>query len=122
MPKPNTPVGAGSRQPRQHNPLEDDLVATGPLRIKSNKRKALKDLDDGDKFVDSKSSRKILKIGQTLANEYVEETTAATPNTAFNFASRFGDEPTSEEDAFQDDEEAWGDEDVVEVAEEVVSA
>lgn len=121
MPRLKTPVGTGSRQPRRHNPLEDDLVATGPLRSKSNKRKAHKDLDDGDKFVDSKSSRKILKIGQELANEDVEETTAATPNSAFNFESRLVDEPTSEEEAFQDDEEAWGDDDAVEVVEEVVS-
>lgn len=121
MPRLKTPVGTGSRQPRRHNPLEDDLVATGPLRSKSNKRKAHKDLDDGDKFVDSHSSRKILKIGQELANEDLEETTAATPNSAFNFESRFDDEPTSEEEAFQDDEEAWGDDDAEEVVEEVVS-
>lgn len=121
MPKAHTPATTGSRQPRRHNPLEDDLVATGPLRTKSNKRKAHKELDDGEKFVDSKSSRKILKIGQELANEDIEETKAATPNTAFDFESRFDDETSSESEAFQNDEEAWGDEDAEEVVEEVVS-
>ncbi|KAA6412543.1 MAG: rRNA processing [Lasallia pustulata] len=119
MPKATTPLATASRQSRRHNPLEDDLVATGPLRTKSNKRKAHKDLDDGEKFVDSKSSRKILKIGQELANEDSVETRAAPPNTAFKFESRFDNEQSSEEEAFQDDEEAWGDEDGEEVAEEV---
>lgn len=121
MPRANAPVTTGSRQPRRHHPLEDDLVATGPLRTKSNKRKAHKDLDDGEKFVDSKSSRKILKIGQELANEDSEQIRAAASNTAFNFESRLDNEASSEEEAFQDDEEAWGDEDAEEIVEEVVS-
>ena len=122
MPKANAPVTTGPRLPRRHNALEDDLIATGLLRTKSNKRKAHKDLDDGDKFVDSKSSRKILKIGQELANEDIEETKAATLNTAFDFESRFDNEASSEEEGFRDDEEAWGDEDAEEVVEEVVSS
>ena len=120
MPKATTPITTGSRQTRRHNALGDDLVATGPLRTKSNKRKANRDLDDDHKFVDSKSSRKILKIGQELANEDLEETGRARLNTAFAFESRFGDEVSSEEDVPQEDEEAWGEEDE-EVVEEVVS-
>ncbi|MCJ1297842.1 snoRNA-binding rRNA-processing protein [Hypocenomyce scalaris] len=118
MPKATTPITTGSRQTRRHNALGDDLVATGPLRTKSNKRKANRDLDDDHKFVDSKSSRKILKIGQELANEDLEETGRARLNTAFAFESRFGDEVSSEEDVPQEDEEAWGEEDE-EVVEEV---
>lgn len=128
MPKATTPVGSTSaaRQARRHNPLEDDLVATGPLRSKaSSKRKSRH--EDGDqeegKFVDAKASRTILRIGQELAAEELElENTQLpkVPSSAFDFESRFEGEDENElqpSEGFED-EEAWGDEEE-EVVEEV---
>ena len=99
-----------SKSARRHNPLAEDLVATGNLRVKSNKRKA-KPEDEEDRFVDSRSSRKILKIGQDLIEEDQKENAPIAPsNTAFTFESRFGAEsPPTEENAVED-EEGWGDE------------
>ena len=106
-----------SKSVRRHNPLAEDLVATGNLRVKSNKRKA-KAEDVEDRFVDSRSSRKILKIGQELVEEDQKENTPIIPNPAFTFESRFGAESQSDEDAAAD-EDGWGDEED-EVIEEVV--
>jgi essential nuclear protein 1 len=112
MPKATTPQSA-ARQARRHNPLEDDLTATGPLKSKSSKRKSRHE-DEGDKFVDAKASRRILRIGQELADEEEEGNQVQKPNSAFDFKSRFEDE--EEEEPFEDAEE-WGDED--EVVEEI---
>lgn len=105
-----------SRSARRHAPLEEDIAATGPLRHRSKKRKA-KSEDDGSGYVDSRSSRKILKIGRDLADEEQRENVATALNPAFTFESRFGgtSEPEEEEDRRYDDE-AWGDaeEDLVE--------
>lgn len=114
MPKATTPIAA-SRQVRRHNPLEDDLVATGPLSTKRSKRKSRHEDEDVENFVDSKASRKILRIGQELAEEDLERQAVPKHNTAFDFESRFDEENASE--AGYEDEEAWGDED--EVVEEV---
>jgi len=109
MPKATTPVST-ARQARRHNPLEEDLTAIGPLKNRPGKRKS-RHQDEGDQFVDSKASRKILRIGQELADEDAEENQMQKPNTAFDFESRFdGDE---EEETFED-AEAWGDEEEVE--------
>ena len=105
MPKATTPVAA-DRQARRHNPLEHDLTATGPLKTKSGKRKS-RSQDDEEKFVDSKASRKILRIGQELADEDEAENQVTKPNSAFDFESRFEDE--DEQEPFED-QEAWGDE------------
>lgn len=110
MPRATAPVSA-ARQARRHNPLEDDLTATGPLKQKSSKRKSRHE-DEGDKFVDSKASRKILRIGQELAEEDQEENQIPKASTAFDFESRFEDEEEPYEDA-----EEWGDED--DIVEEV---
>jgi essential nuclear protein 1 len=109
MPKATTPVAA-ARQVRRHNPLEEDLIATGPLRIRAGKRKSRNEDDSEEKFVSSKASKKILRIGQELADEDASEQPLAKPNTAFDFESRFVDE--SIEDTYEDDE-VWGDEDEV---------
>ena len=60
------------RHERRHNPLEDDYLATGPLRSKAPKRKSKGDGEDdergnGENYVDSKASRKILSLGRELA-------------------------------------------------------
>jgi essential nuclear protein 1 len=114
MPKATASL-AEARQARRHNPLEDDLLATGPLRTKPAKRKSGRDEEDEDKFVDSKASRKILRIGQELAEEEAESQAVAKPNNAFDFESRFEDD--EDQGATFDDDEAWGDED--DIVEEV---
>ena len=104
----------GTKKSRHQNTLEDDLVAAGPLRTKSKKRKARRE-DDAEGYVDSRSSRKILRIGQELVEEEEEKSKPSAPNTAFNFDSRFGSESEAEEEARHEDEEAWGDEDEEEI-------
>jgi essential nuclear protein 1 len=114
MPKATSSV-AEARQLRRHNPLEDDLLATGPLRSKPSKRKSGKQDDSEENFVDSRASRNILRIGQELADEEEETQRIPKVNTAFDFNSRLDDE---DQDAGYEDEEAWGDEDeIVEEAE-----
>ncbi|KAI4865818.1 Bystin-domain-containing protein [Hypoxylon rubiginosum] len=112
MPKATTPTAM--RQSRRHNPLEDDLLATGPLRAKAPKRKS-KDVDeDQEGYIDSKASKKILKIGRELAEEIdVAPPRPPTESNAFGFDSRFDEE----EDGAFEDEEVWGDED--EIVEEI---
>ena len=107
-----------SRSQRHQNPLAEDILATGPLRQRSKKRKAKED-DDENSYVDSRSSHKILRIGQELANEDQEETKVEKSNPAFNFESRNGDGSDHDQDEGFDDEEAWGD-DVEEEIEEIV--
>ena len=111
MPKATTPVSSAPRQALHHNPLSDDLVATGPLRIRSKKRKAKRDDDAGDGFVDSKSSRKILKIGQDMIEEEQAESKETLPSNAFTLESRAGEISDTDGEAQELDEEAWGDED-----------
>jgi essential nuclear protein 1 len=107
MPKATTPVAA-ARQARRHNPLEDDLTASGGiLKTKAAKRKS-RHQEEGEQFVDSKASRKILKIGQELADEAAEENQVQTPNAAFNFDARFEDDEVEET---YEEAEAWGDDD-----------
>lgn len=111
MPKATTPV-SGSRQGRRHNPLETDLTAT-PLKIKGEKRKS-RHQDEGDQFVDSKASRKILRMGQELADDDVEENSVQPANKAFDFESRFEDDD-DEVPAQEEEYEEWGDEEVEEI-------
>ena len=108
-----------SRSQRRHAPLEQDLTATAPLRARSKKRKARPEVEDQG-YIDSRSSRKILKIGQDLVDEEHQENLASAPNPAFTFESRFGAESDSEDDAARNSEEAWVDE-ADDVVEEVVS-
>ncbi|KAI4199458.1 MAG: hypothetical protein LQ350_004599 [Teloschistes chrysophthalmus] len=117
MARPSRAGSVSSRKSRRHNPLSEDLASTGPLRERSKKRK-LKADDEEERFVDSKSSRKILKIGQDLVDEVGGEVKVQIPNSAFDFESRFGDEDEPTE-AAEDDEEAWGDEEDDVVAEEI---
>lgn len=114
------PARSRSKSQNRHIPLEEEILKTGPLRTKSlKKRKARPETEKGG-YVDSRSSRKILKIGQDLADEEQRENSAAAPNPAFTFESRFGGEDASEEDETRhDDDEGWGDEEG-EVVEEAV--
>lgn len=114
MPKATTP-----RQARRHNPLEDDIVATGTLRSKAPKRKSKDAEGEEENYIDSKASRNILRIGREL----IEENDVAPPRPptepdAFGFDSRF-DQVEADDDAFPD-EETWGDEgDEEEIVEEI---
>ena len=89
-------------------PLADELLATGPLRAKSKKRKAKRE-DEPEGYVDSKPSRKILKIGQELEEEDREQQRQEGPSPAFAFESRFPSQVESDEEAFDNDDD-WADE------------
>jgi len=106
MPKDTIPAAA--RSARRHNPLEADITAAGPLKNKSSKRKSRSE-DDEEKFVDSKSSRRILQIGQELAEEDKEENRVNEPvvSSAFDFGSRFDFEDGTDGDELVE-EEVWG--------------
>ena len=111
MPKATTPTS--SRHERRHNPLEDDILATGLLRQKAPKRKARDDDDkEGEAYVESKQSKTILKLGQELLEE--DQAAATIPQSshnAFDLGSRFdygGDEPN---EGGYGDEDPWADDD-----------
>ncbi|KAK4103635.1 Bystin-domain-containing protein [Parathielavia hyrcaniae] len=118
MPKATTPSLSNKRR---HNPLEDDLVATGVLKNREGRPSKRADRKQAEEqaYVDAKSSRKILAMSRELVDEQDYQsggTDAAGPtSSAFDFdPSRLegGSEPDEEEYA---NEEAWGDEeDVVE--------
>ena len=110
---------AGSRPFCHQNSLPEDLAATGILRTKSKKRKAKREDGEGDGFIDSRSSRKILKIGQELVNEEQQATQETLPRTAFTFESRIEEKNEPEEDICEDDHEVWADEDGQEIEEAV---
>jgi essential nuclear protein 1 len=116
MPKATTAAAFG-RQERRHNPLEDDLTATGILKSKSGKRKSRHE-DEEEKFVDPKASRKILRIAQELADDEESQQNVQQGekiNAAFDLTSRF--ESSEGDEQYEDDGEVWGDED--EVVEEI---
>ena len=109
----------GSRPFRHQNSLPEDLAATGILRTKSKKRKAKREDGDGNGFIDSRSSRKILKIGQELVNEEQHASQGVLPRTAFTFESRIEEKNEPEDDLHEDDGEVWVDEDGQEIEETV---
>ena len=104
---------------KHQRPLEEDLLAIAPLKTKSKKRKAKRDEEDDHGYVDSKASRKILKIGQDLQEEDRDESRTAHPNNAFAFESRFTDTSDLDEETKYGDDEPWGDE-VEDATEEAV--
>ncbi|PSK42866.1 hypothetical protein B9Z65_6820 [Elsinoe australis] len=109
-----------TRQERRHNPLSEDYQPKFAEKTRAPKRrKSNPDGEDGEAFVGSKASRKILKIGQDLADEEEAELRASRPaaqNKAFDFESRFDDvedEEPEEEVGDYDDVEGWEDEEEV---------
>ena len=115
-----------ARQERRHNPLSEEYSPTTPLKQKAGrKRKSSGDGEERqDAYVDSKSSRRILDLGQDLAAEDAAERQPSKPaeaNSLFTFESRFPDDAlrdggAAEENENYDDEDAWGsDEEVEEV-------
>lgn len=123
MPKATSSRAAAAA--RRHNPLADDITSAGHLRTQSSKKGKHpsqdedEDVGNGQRFVDAKMSRKILQIGQELAEEDAAEQKlsmgAAEPksNAAFEFDTRFEDEPLSDEEKIENDE--WVDEEVEDV-------
>ncbi|KAF2752600.1 Bystin-domain-containing protein, partial [Pseudovirgaria hyperparasitica] len=112
---PKASISLDQRQALRHNPLGEDYSPSSPLKQKKEKkRKQRSDVDD-ESFVDSRSSRKILQIGQELVDEESAERQTHTiegPNPAFNLNSR---DPGAEGETNplqfdDDDDEVWADE------------
>jgi essential nuclear protein 1 len=113
MPKVPRPAQPDQR----HNPLAEEYTATA-FKHKSPKKRNRRDENDEDHVIDTKASRRILKIGQDLADEDEAERQSKFPapaNPAFAFDSRFGGDVESEDEKEHggNDEEAWGDEEEV---------
>jgi len=116
-------MGSDVRHVQRHNPLSEEYAPTAPLRQKAQKKRRLaKGENEGENYVDTKASRKILRIGQELVDEDASERQAGQANPAFDFTSRFGANEDSDDGkaAFDDDDEAWGDEEE-QIVEELVS-
>lgn len=123
MPK-ATPSRAAAAA-RRHNPLADDITSVGHLRTQSSKKDKLRsqgedeDGNNAQRFIDAKMSRKILQIGQELADEDAAEQNLAMDavepkaNAAFDFDTRFEDEPLSDDEKFENEE--WVDDEVEEI-------
>jgi essential nuclear protein 1 len=113
---PKAPKSPGAREQR-HNPLAEEYAPSDPWKQKPAKRqKRTKDDQPQDKYVDSKSSRKILDIGRELEEEDERETRVQRPdgaNPAFDFESRMGDDDAERDGSghIDDDDEAWGEDD-----------
>lgn len=114
---------ADKRQERRHNPLSEDYLPSQPLKQKAPKKRKSRTAENEDNFVDSKASRRILSLGQELADEEDAENEANRSqgaNPAFDFESRFlQDVLSDDEDGAQlpEDDEGWGDEEEEEVEE-----
>lgn len=128
MPKATTPSRSTGRR---HNPLADDILSNGQVRTttkpgKTRSHKSANDDDDGTEnrkegFIDAKASRKILQIGQDLAEEEAAEQqkildeagAGQQHNKAFDFSTRFGDDNeyiSEDEEKFEEGD--WEDEDL----------
>jgi essential nuclear protein 1 len=127
MPKATSSRAAAAA--RRHNPLAEDIITSGHLRTQSSKKskhqgRQYEDGEDGERFIDAKMTRKILQIGQELAEEDAAEHEAAmgaantATNSAFDFESRFEDDEALSDDDEKFRGDQWGDED--EEIEEVV--
>lgn len=116
---PKATVNRAAKQQR-HNPLADDLVATGPLRTKPSKRKSRHDGKEEENYVGAQATQKILRMGHELEEEdqaqNLSANTTERPNKAFDLDSRFMDEDEEDDDAAHG-EEAWGNEEEVEEVE-----
>ena len=97
-----------SKSRQQRKPLEEDLVATGSLKAKSNKRKSKPD-EDTETFVESRLSNKILKIGQELVEEEEQENGPIPRNSAFEIESRKLKNKENGDEDEHDAENTWGD-------------
>jgi essential nuclear protein 1 len=113
---PKVPKSPGGQQ--RHNPLAEEYAPSDPFKSKPAKRqKRNKEEKEDEKYVDSKSSRKILDIGRELEEEDERENQVQRQeaNPAFDFETRMGEDnvvPEEDEVVYnEDDEEAWGEDD-----------
>jgi essential nuclear protein 1 len=112
---PRAPKSPGV-QSQRHNPLAEEYLPSDPYKNKVKRTKRNKaDQEDEQGYVDSKSSKKILEIGRELEEEVERENQKSAPksaNPAFDFESRIGEDDLEEHvtGQFDDDEEAWGEE------------
>lgn len=110
---PKAPKSPGGQQTQRHNPLAEEYDPSQPLKQKTAKKRRSTQQDEQDSYIDTKASRRILKIGRDLIDEDEAEQQARRPQPAFSADSRFAlaeqaDAPTHFEE--DDEEEAWGDE------------
>ncbi|KAH3978920.1 hypothetical protein HBH98_101810 [Parastagonospora nodorum] len=115
---PKAPKSPGAAVQQRHNPLAEEYAPSDPWKSKPAKRqKRNKEEKEDDKFVDSKSSRKILDIGRELEEEDERESQVQRQegaNPAFDFESRMGEEDLVDDEEvahIEDDDEAWGEDD-----------
>jgi len=104
---------------QRHDPLAEEYAPTYPFKQKPShkKRKSRSDANDDqeqeNQVIETKASRKILRIGQELADEEDAQSKRqyrdAAPNPAFSFDTRFGGHIGSEEEDIAEYEE-WEDE------------
>ena len=121
MPKVSSSRAAAAA--RRHNPLAEDITSAGHLRTQSSKKgKGKADENDegenGQRFVDAKMSRKILQIGQELADEDAAEqlkNSAQPKSNAFEFDTRFEDEEAFSDDEGKFEADDWVDDEVEQV-------
>ena len=110
---------APQAESQRHNPLADEYAPSYPFKQKAShkKRKSRSDGDDeNDHVIGTKAARKILRIGQELADEDEAQQktllSGAALNPAFAFDTRFGTgvESDDENDAADRDAGVWEDE------------
>lgn len=110
-----------TRKERRHNPLSEEYSPSNLKQKAGKKRMQSHSAEhEQDGFVDSKSSRHILNLGQDLA---AEDEAATRPskqtntNNAFSYESRFPNDVVSdeqEEPGEYDDADVWGSDEEVE--------
>ncbi|KAK0268928.1 snoRNA-binding rRNA-processing protein [Friedmanniomyces endolithicus] len=116
-----------ARHERRHNPLSEEYSPTTPLKQKAGKKRKQSHGEENapEGYVDSKASRRILDLGQGLADEDEAEREAKRPATASSVFDGLGGgfprDVVSDEEGEggvmvgeYDNEEAWGSEEEVE--------
>ncbi|KAK0945356.1 snoRNA-binding rRNA-processing protein [Friedmanniomyces endolithicus] len=116
-----------ARHERRHNPLSEEYSPTTPLKQKAGKKRKQSQGEEHapEGYVDSKASRRILDLGQGLADEDEAEREAKRPATASSVFDGLGGgfprDVVSDEEGEggvevgeYDNEEAWGSEEEVE--------
>jgi len=109
---------APQTESQRHNPLAEEYAPSYPFKQKAShkKRKSRSDGDnEDDHVIGTKAARKILRIGQELADEDEAQqkklSSGAATNPAFAFDTRFGGEVESDDgDTADVDAEVWEDE------------
>ncbi|KAK4671096.1 snoRNA-binding rRNA-processing protein [Podospora pseudoanserina] len=96
---------------KRHNPLADDLVATGVLKNKPSKRKTKAEPEEGERYVDSRASKNILAMSRELLqeDEQQSEEEKGGERGAFDFNPSNFDSREQDEELYGEDE-TWGDE------------